>query len=149
MVSSNMRESSIIWKGEAVSKSRESAIKYKKHGNDKVFQFGTIISSRHKGTRMTQCLQYHPYQPLPHQNIFSMEFYIYFQVYFSFQFCDLSPGVKRNPFKMKYNVYNSTFLKWKTIAVSVWAKWHFPFCCCYLYLSVSSLHIFLSPISYS
>lgn len=67
---SNMKKIPMIWKEDVVIKSRESAIKYRSHGKYKVFQIGTVISSRHKGTSMIQCLQNHmdwlPYPPLPH-----------------------------------------------------------------------------------
>ena len=142
-----MKEILMVWK---VGKSRESAIKYRNRGKNQVFQIRTIISSRQKGMSMIQCSQHHmdwfSYRPLPHQNdIFPVELYIQFQVFFSLQFFDVSPGENRILFRMNYNAYNSTYLKWKTAGVSVWAKWLFPEATLFLYLSVSSD----STVSYS
>lgn len=69
---SNMKGIPKVWKGEVVIKSRQSAVQYRSPDRYKVFQKGDIISSRHKGTSITQCLRDHmdwfPYQPRPHQN---------------------------------------------------------------------------------
>lgn len=83
---SNLKEIPMVWKGEVEIKSKQSAIQYRSHGKYKVFQKGDIISGRHKGTSIIQCLQNHmdwfPYQLCPHQNdIFQWNFIFSFRYF--------------------------------------------------------------------
>lgn len=71
-----------------------------------------------------------------------MELYVQFQVFFVCMFCDVTSGENRIHFITNYHVYIPTFLQWKAIGISVWAKWLFPEAAWFWDLSVSSLPYF-------
>lgn len=116
-----------------------------------VFQLGTIISSRYKGTSMIQVYNITwigspTHHFLTKRTLFLWNFILGFRYFLVCNFVILSPGEYRIPFKMNYNAYNSPSLKQKTIGLSVWTKWFFPEAI-YFFSSISQLFLtFLTPL---